>query len=168
MAPTPGRPPSSTAATAVGRVDEPAARADAPRRAGSGPRRTSTHPEGGRRPATRSPDAGADAGAPWWDPATDASVDPWTDTVEVDGVELRKGSPVRLRPSGRADAQDMFLDGRRATVAGVFADVDGEQHVAVTLDDDPASGRAGVAGPLPLLPPRRGGAAARDSTEARR
>ena len=39
-----------------------------------------------------------------------------------------------------ADAQDMFLDGRRATVAGVFADVDGGWHLAVTLDDDPAAG----------------------------
>ncbi len=26
-----------------------------------------------------------------------------------------------------------------ATVKGVFNDVDGDQHVAVTLDDDPAS-----------------------------
>ena len=78
--------------------------------------------------------------SPWWDAASDASVDPWTDTVQVDGVELGQGSPVRLHPSGRADAQDMFLDGRRATVAGVFADVDGGWHLAVTLDDDPAAG----------------------------
>jgi hypothetical protein len=80
------------------------------------------------------------ATSPWWDAASDASVDPWTDTVQVDGVELGQGSPVRLHPSGRADAQDMFLDGRRATVAGVFADVDGGWHLAVTLDDDPAVG----------------------------
>jgi hypothetical protein len=33
----------------------------------------------------------------------------------------------------------MFLDGLTAVVAGVFKDVDGETHVAVTLDDDPAS-----------------------------
>ena len=33
----------------------------------------------------------------------------------------------------------MFLDGRRGTVAGVFADVDGGFHLAVTLDDDPAA-----------------------------
>ena len=33
----------------------------------------------------------------------------------------------------------MFLDGRRGTVAGVFADVDGGVHLAVTLDDDPAA-----------------------------
>ncbi len=75
----------------------------------------------------------------WWDPASDESVDPWTDSVRVDGVELAQGSTVRLRPSGQADAQDMFLDGRCGTVAGVFADVDGGVHLAVTLDDDPAA-----------------------------
>jgi hypothetical protein len=87
-------------------------------------------------PAASAPD---DA-APWWDPAADASVDPWRDTVAVDGIELAQGSRVRLHPSGRSDAQDMFLDGRGATVSGVFADVDGGFHLAVTLDDDPAAG----------------------------
>jgi hypothetical protein len=33
----------------------------------------------------------------------------------------------------------MFLRDMVATVAGVFRDVDGELHVAVTVDDDPAS-----------------------------
>ena len=33
----------------------------------------------------------------------------------------------------------LFLAGMDATVAGVFHDVDGELHVAVTLDDDPAT-----------------------------
>jgi hypothetical protein len=78
--------------------------------------------------------------APWWDPASDAAVDPWRDTVAVDSIELGQGSRVRLHPSGRSDAQDMFLDGCSATVAGVFADVDGGFHLAVTLDDDPAAG----------------------------
>jgi hypothetical protein len=81
---------------------------------------------------------GTDAG-PWWDPASDQSVDPWTDWVRVQGVDLRQGTPVRLHPSGRADAQDMFLHDRTATVAGVFGDVDGGIHLAVTLDHDPAS-----------------------------
>ena len=39
----------------------------------------------------------------------------------------------------RADAHDMFLAGMAATVAGVFRDVDGEVHLAVTVDDDPAN-----------------------------
>jgi hypothetical protein len=33
----------------------------------------------------------------------------------------------------------MFLAGRRATVQAVLLDVDGETHLAVALDDDPAA-----------------------------
>jgi hypothetical protein len=76
---------------------------------------------------------------PWWDPAVDASFDPWTESVWVAGIEVTKGSAVRLQPSHRADAHDIFLAGMAATVAGVFTDVDGDQHVAVTVDDDPAT-----------------------------
>jgi hypothetical protein len=76
---------------------------------------------------------------PWWDPEVDASFDPWTESVWVSGVEITKGSAVRLQPSHRADAHDIFLAGMSATVAGVFTDVDGDQHVAVTVDDDPAT-----------------------------
>jgi hypothetical protein len=79
-------------------------------------------------------------GTPWWDPGADASVDPDTDSVVVDGVEVAKGSRVLLTPgSRRTDAQDMFLTGRTATVAAVLLDVDGNTHVAVTLDDDPGA-----------------------------
>jgi hypothetical protein len=79
------------------------------------------------------------AAVPWWDPGADASVDPATDSVIVRGVELSQGSRVRLRPSRRADAQDLFLKDRAARVAGVFRDVEDNQYVAVTVDDDPAS-----------------------------
>ena len=78
-------------------------------------------------------------GAPWWDPGVDASVSPGTDTVEVRGVAVAKGSTVRLNPSRRADAQDLFFAGQTATVAAVHHDVDGNVHVAVTIDDDPAA-----------------------------
>jgi hypothetical protein len=79
-------------------------------------------------------------GTPWWDPAADASVDPETDSVTIAGVEVAKGSKVVLMPgSRRADAQDMFLEGRTATVAAVLLDVDGNTHVAVTIDDDPGA-----------------------------
>jgi hypothetical protein len=76
---------------------------------------------------------------PWWDPEADASFDPWTETVRIGGVEITKGSAVRLKPSHRADAQDIFLAGLTATVAGVFTDVEGDRHIAVTIDDDPAT-----------------------------
>lgn len=78
--------------------------------------------------------------APWWDPGADASVRPEVDSVEVGGVALAKGSRVRLRPRmQRADAQDMFLDGRTARVQGVFRDIDDNNYLAVTLEDDPAA-----------------------------
>lgn len=73
---------------------------------------------------------------PWWDPAAEAAVDPDTDFVLVDGTPVGRGSAVRLRPGARrADAQDMFLDGRTATVEAVLSDVDGGHHLAVTLDE---------------------------------
>ncbi|MFC9684327.1 hypothetical protein [Streptomyces sp. NPDC056948] len=76
----------------------------------------------------------------WWQEGGDDGLSPTTDTVLVDGVPLGGGSRVRLRPRGRgADAQDMFLAGRTAEVAAVFHDVDGSVHLAVTLEDDPAS-----------------------------
>jgi hypothetical protein len=80
---------------------------------------------------------------PWWEPAVDASVNPWEDSIQIAGVAVTKGSKVRLRPGEvagrRTDAQDLFLVGMQATVEGVFLDVDGEQHVAVLLDDDPGA-----------------------------
>ncbi len=81
----------------------------------------------------------AEEDVPWWDPASDASVDPWTDTLRIGDVDVGKGTKVRLRPNRRADAHDLFVDGMDATVAGIFSDVDGGQQVAVSLDDDPAT-----------------------------
>jgi hypothetical protein len=78
--------------------------------------------------------------APWWDPGSDTSVSPTTDSVRIAGVDVARGSRVRLRPGlRRADAQDMFLDGRMATVEAVVLDVDDNCHLAVLLDDDPAA-----------------------------
>jgi hydrogenase maturation protease len=76
---------------------------------------------------------------PWWDPGIDASFDPFSSTMRIGGVEVGSGTRVRLKPSRRADAHDLFYADRLATVKGVFNDVDGDQHVAVALDDDPAS-----------------------------
>ncbi|MGZ4616540.1 MAG: hypothetical protein ACXV4A_13375 [Actinomycetes bacterium] len=77
-------------------------------------------------------------GVPWWDPAADASVSPGTDVIDVRGMRVARGSRVRLRPSRRADAQDIFFAGQVAVVEAVLHDVDGQVHVAVLLEDDPA------------------------------
>ncbi|WP_232664527.1 hypothetical protein [Pseudonocardia sp. TRM90224] len=89
---------------------------------------------GGDAPGVRPPEQ-----LPWWDPGQDASVDPETDSVLVDGVPVAKGSHVLLRPGRSVDAQDRFLDGMAATVQAVVHDVDGGVHVAVSIDGDPAA-----------------------------
>jgi hypothetical protein len=78
-------------------------------------------------------------GVDWWDPIADNAVAPDIDAVLVNGGRVARGSKVRLRPSRRADAQDMFFAGRVATVTSVHETVDGDQQVGVTVDDDPAA-----------------------------
>ncbi len=78
-------------------------------------------------------------GSPWWDPAADASVSPETDGAFIEGVLVSKDSLVRVRPSRRADAQDLFFAGETARVTAVLSDVDGQVHIAVVLVDDPAA-----------------------------
>ncbi|GIE90024.1 hypothetical protein [Actinoplanes regularis] len=89
-----------------------------------------------RDPAT---DAAEGSTVPWWDPAADAAADPETAAVVVDGVRVAKGSLVRIHPSRRADAQDLFYAGRVARVTAVVSDVDGGTHVALVLTDDPGA-----------------------------
>ncbi len=76
---------------------------------------------------------------PWWDPAADESVEPELDAVTIDGVGVSKGSLVRVHPSRRADAQDLFFADKVGRVTAVISDVDGGVHVALVLVDDPAA-----------------------------
>lgn len=78
-------------------------------------------------------------GVPWWDPLADNAVRPDIDAVLVNGVAVARGSRVRLHPARRADAQDLFFSGKTARVSAVHQDVDGNQHVGVVVDDDPAA-----------------------------
>jgi hypothetical protein len=88
----------------------------------------------------RPPPPDADAHVPWWDPELDASVSPGTDAVTVAGRRVAAGTRVTLRPGlRRADAQDMFLDGRTAVVEAVLFDVDDTAYLAVSLADDPGA-----------------------------
>ncbi len=75
----------------------------------------------------------------WWDPLADNAVRPEIDAVLVNGVRVARGSRVRLRPMRNADAQDMFVAGKTARVTSVHEDVEGNKHVAVVVDDDPAA-----------------------------
>ncbi len=98
----------------------------------------------------RSPRTGSAAGHPglipevpegvqWWDPSADNAVRPDIDAVLVSGIRVARGSRVRLHPARRADAQDLFFSGKSARVTSVHEDVDGNQHVGVVVEDDPAA-----------------------------
>ena len=61
-------------------------------------------------------------------------------SLRIGEVSVAAGSRVRLRPGPRrSDAQDMFLEGRTATVQEVKRGIDGRDCLAVTVDDDPAA-----------------------------
>jgi hypothetical protein len=96
-----------------------------------------------RNPHTTAKDAGLIPEVPtdvdWWDPLADNAVRPELDAILVDGTRVTRGSRVRLRPSRRADAQDLFYADKIARVTSVHEDVDGDQHVGVVLEDDPAA-----------------------------
>lgn len=78
-------------------------------------------------------------GVDWWDPLADNAVRPEIDAVLVSGVRVARGSRVRLRPRRHADAQDIFVAGKIARVTSVHEDVEGNKHVGVVVDEDPAA-----------------------------
>ncbi|HET7691387.1 MAG TPA: hypothetical protein VFK41_13465 [Nocardioidaceae bacterium] len=91
-------------------------------------------------PLAPPPESAPRLDVPWWDPGADGAYEPESDAIRIGDVEVSRGSHVLLRPGARrADAHDLFLSGRHATVAAVLHDVDGSQHLAVTLDDDPGA-----------------------------
>jgi hypothetical protein len=59
------------------------------------------------------------------------------DFVEVDGVSLRQGDRVRLRPKAGGDIFDIALAGQTATIEAIEQDYDGRVHLAVVVDADP-------------------------------
>ena len=96
-------------------------------------------PHGGRQVASSGLVPEIPDGVDWWDPLADEAVRPEVDAVLVNGVRVSRGSRVRLHPARRADAQDIFFAGKTARVTSVHEDVDGNRHVAVVVEDDPAA-----------------------------
>jgi hypothetical protein len=60
-------------------------------------------------------------------------------SIVVGATSVEVGSQVRLRPRRRADAHDLFVNGRIARVERIVRTVDGDVYLAVTLTDDPAA-----------------------------
>jgi hypothetical protein len=59
------------------------------------------------------------------------------ESAAVDGVTLKAGDRVRIRPKRRADVMDIALNGKIAIIEAVEEDVDKNVHFAVVLEDDP-------------------------------
>lgn len=59
------------------------------------------------------------------------------DHVEIDGIQVRAGDRVRLKPRKGGDVMDLALAGQIATIEAIEQDYEGKQHICVVLDDDP-------------------------------
>ena len=59
------------------------------------------------------------------------------DAVRVNGVDLRRGDRVRLKPRGRSDVFDLALIGKTAIIDTIEEDYEGNAHLAVVVEDDP-------------------------------
>lgn len=62
-----------------------------------------------------------------------------TERVRIGAQDVPLGAQVRLRPQRRADAHDLFVEGRVATVERIVTTIEGDTMVGVTLVDDPAA-----------------------------
>lgn len=62
---------------------------------------------------------------------------PTLESVQVGGVELRRGDRVRLRPRSGGDILDLALAGRIASIESIEQDYENKVHFAVIVDDDP-------------------------------
>ena len=69
-----------------------------------------------------------------WDPLAQGAA---PESVQVFGVDLRRGSRVRLWPQKCADIMDMALKGQVAIIEAIEQDFDEQVHLAVVLEDDP-------------------------------
>ncbi len=59
------------------------------------------------------------------------------DDLRVDGVPIKQGSRVRLRPKPGGDIMDIALTGKTAIVDSIEQDYEGKVHLSVVVDDDP-------------------------------
>jgi len=58
-------------------------------------------------------------------------------SVDIAGVQVRRGDRVRLHPKSGGDVFDLALDGKIATIGSIEQDYEGKLHVCVVIDDDP-------------------------------
>ena len=59
------------------------------------------------------------------------------ESLEILGVQVRRGDRVRLHPKAGGDVFDLALDGKIAAIESIEQDYEGKLHVCVVVDDDP-------------------------------
>ena len=59
------------------------------------------------------------------------------ESLEIQGVQVRRGDRVRLRPRAGGDVFDLALAGKIAAVESIEQDYEGNLHVCVVVEDDP-------------------------------
>ena len=57
--------------------------------------------------------------------------------VEIDGIAVKVGDRVRLRPKEGGDILDLALRGQIAIIESIEEDYEGAQHICVVIEDDP-------------------------------
>jgi hypothetical protein len=58
-------------------------------------------------------------------------------TVTVNGIRLKEGDLVRVRPKPRGDVMDIALAGKVAVIESIEQDAENKTHLALVLEDDP-------------------------------
>jgi hydrogenase maturation protease len=59
------------------------------------------------------------------------------ESLEIKGVQVRRGDRVKLRPRAGGDVFDLALDGKIAAIESIEQDYEGKLHICVVVDDDP-------------------------------
>ncbi|MGH9704508.1 MAG: hydrogenase maturation protease [Candidatus Acidiferrales bacterium] len=59
------------------------------------------------------------------------------DSIEIQGVQVRRGDRIRLRPRAGGDVFDLALSGKVAVIESIEQDYEGKLHVCIVVDDDP-------------------------------
>ncbi len=62
---------------------------------------------------------------------------PLLDHMEIDGVKVKTGDRVRLRPRQGGDILDLALRGQLAIIESIEQDYEGQHHICVVLESDP-------------------------------
>jgi hydrogenase maturation protease len=59
------------------------------------------------------------------------------ESIDIQGVQLRRGDRVTLRPRAGGDVFDLALAGKIAAIESIEQDYEGNLHLCVVVDDDP-------------------------------